>query len=384
MAGVLDKLRAKWDIAFGRYKVFFATEADHVRAAIEVLDEVRRKELNRVAGGSVVASHAFAGQELSYRLVACQDTKTGEIVGCVRITGALESSRIAASREEYRLDLFDEPTLARMVIFTRLAVLKAYRSTPASLVLLTQSFIAVLGEGAVAALFSCEPNLYPLYRRLGMQPLGPHHSSPSGGFRIPMICFPDRDYYREVDSPALPLLASLDYPAYEPIRRWYRETILGPGGPNLRFSLYQPAEDRAGGHRVLTEGLSPRGQAELLQNAVALRCRAGDVIIAEDDGGKAMGFVLRGTLGVAVRGRRVATIHEGELFGEIACVAEARRSAEVFADSDEAGIVLLSSNALQRLSDPRDQAAIWRTLARVVAQRLIAQTRPAAVGETAG
>lgn len=371
MAGALEKLALKWDILSGRYKVFFASEPDDVAACLSVLDEVRRQELNRVVGGSVVTSHAFAGQELSYRLAACRDTKTGQIVGCVRITGALETSRIPASREEYRLDLFDEATLAHMTIFTRLVVTRAYRKTPAALVLLTQCFKAVLAEGDVASLLACEPNLYPMYLRLGMRPIGPLHSSPAGGFRIPMICIPDRDYYKQVGTPALGLLSDLNYPAYEPMRRWYREAILGPSGPNLGFSLYDGKQNPE--HRVLTEGMSTKGASELVQNAMAIHCKAGDVVIGEDDGGKALGFVVRGSLDVRIGDRSITTLGPGEVFGELAVVADVRRSAALVAASDDTEIVLLSVAAIGRLSDARDQVVIWRKLARIVAQRLISR-----------
>jgi hypothetical protein len=43
-----------------------------------------------------------------------------------------------------------------------------------------------------------------MYIRLGLRPFGPLPNLPSGGYRIPMICLPGIDYFRQIRSPAAP------------------------------------------------------------------------------------------------------------------------------------------------------------------------------------
>ena len=151
---VLTALSAQLDLWLDRFDVFFATEPADVQGCLDVLEEVRRKELNRVAGGSVLASHALDAKG-DLRLAACRDSKNGKIIGCMRITPALAAKHEPESIAEYRLDLFDDALLAKMLIFTRLCILKEHRKTIASFGLFSKSFKARCDEGCTAACGCC-------------------------------------------------------------------------------------------------------------------------------------------------------------------------------------------------------------------------------------
>jgi hypothetical protein len=230
---LVKSLSAQWDLWLKRYKAFIVTDEEDIQACANVLEEVRRKELNRVAGESVLDSHAFSGEAVDYRLAACRDTRTNEIIGCMRLTKAQDAKSIPSSRDEYHLDLLEDELLKDMIIFTRLAILRPYRKTPAALVLMCFCFADTLEEGGQGVLMSCEPNLFPMYKRLGLRPIGPLHNSPSGGYRIPMICIPDLDYLKAIRSPCIPLLKSVDFTQYYGVRQWYRDVIVARKGMTL-------------------------------------------------------------------------------------------------------------------------------------------------------
>ena len=101
----IQALTSQLDLWLDRYQVFFATEKADIEGCLEVLEEVRRKELNRVAGASVLASHALDASKDDYRLAACRDAKSGQIIGCMRVTPATAARYEKASVDEYRLDL---------------------------------------------------------------------------------------------------------------------------------------------------------------------------------------------------------------------------------------------------------------------------------------
>ena len=376
MATLLQNLSAQWDLWTGRYKAFWATTEEDVRGCVEVLEAVRRQELNRVAGESVLDSHAFGDTKLDYRLIACRDTKTGQIVGCMRVTNALQTSAIQSSREEYQLDLFDDNTLNRLSIFTRLAVLRAYRKSPAALVIVGYTFAAILEEGGLGMLMSCEPNLFSLYIRLGCRPIGPLHNSPSGGYRVPMIGIADKDLFLEVRSPAMPLFKNIQWEQFENMRNWYRDLASKEGGIDVGVEFYKAsrAADAAAEFAPLTDGLSEKGRHSLLKNAMTIECSEGDVIAAEHDGGKAFGMVRRGIVNAVKEGKTVAILGEGDLFGEIASILNRNRSADLIAATPDTEVILFSVSAIKRLKSDSDRAVVWQNIAQILAQKVLTTT----------
>ena len=95
------------------------------------------------------------------------------------------------------------------------------------------------------------------------------------------------------------------------------------------------------------------------------------MLITENDGGKAFGFVRKGLVKVVIGGKTVVLLGEGDIFGEIAFILHTRRSARVVAASPDTEVVLFSESALNDLEKDADRAIIWRNLARVLAQRVV-------------
>jgi CRP-like cAMP-binding protein len=123
-------------------------------------------------------------------------------------------------------------------------------------------------------------------------------------------------------------------------------------------------------HAALTRNLSETGRAELLHNAIEVDCHPGDVVLNLGDGGRNMGFVLRGAVQAQIGERVVALLGEGELFGEVALALDATRIATLIAVGDQTRILLLSQTCIDRLKDPADRAQLWRNVARVLATKL--------------
>ncbi len=160
-----------------------------------------------------------------------------------------------------------------------------------------------------------------------------------------------------------------------------RGHALVPGAGGARGSdrprrrvLRERRRGRHGGapevHAWLTDGLSDKGRAELLRNALEVNCTDGDVVIAAGDGGRFLGFVLDGVVEVKAEERVVRMLGEGELFGEIALVLDRPRTVDIVAAGDDTRVLLLSQTALTRLSSGADQAQVWRNIAKVLARRL--------------
>lgn len=353
-----------------RYQAFPVRDESTQASALQVLDEVRRKELKRVHGRSALESAAFADADVRYQLYAVKDTQKDQVIGCLRATMAGQLAGIPESREEYHLDKVPPALLARAQVFTRFAILQPYRKTAASLVLLRRLYDDALAGGALVSLLSCEPGLYAGYLRLGFRPLGGVHQGALGGFRIPMVAIlHDVEHMRRIRSPMLRQLAQVELPLPEDAVQWYRtlEAREGPIDPGVAFYADDAAHDI---HTALTRDLTAAGRAQLLRNAMEVKCRPGDVVLGKGDGGRSMGFVLRGAVQVEDSQRIVAMLGEGELFGEMAVVLNTPRTATVVAVGEDTRVLMLSQTCLERLKHPADVTRVWRNLARVLATRV--------------
>jgi hypothetical protein len=352
-----------------RYAAFPVHDERARAGVLQVLDEVRRKELKRVHGRSALESVAFVDADVRHDLYAVKDTKKDQVVGCIRVTTADQVASIPESREEYHLAKFPPALLPRTHLYTRLAVLREYRKTAASLVLLRRLCDDALAGDTLAGLLSCEPGLYAGYLRLGFRPLGGVHQAASGGFRIPMVLIHhDIDHLRRIRSPMVRPLARVEGPLPQDAVRWFRmlEAREGPIDPGVAFYADDAATDV---HAPLTRGLTPAGRAALLRNAMEVKCRPGDIVLRMGDGGRGMGFVRRGAVQVDAGQRVVAMLGEGELFGEMAVVLDTTRTANVVAIGDDTRVLMLSQTCLDRLKNPADVIQVWRNLARVLATR---------------
>ncbi len=358
------------DYLTGRYEAFPVRDETNRAAVLQVLDEVRRVELKRVHGRSALESAAFVDADIPYELYALKDTRKDQMIGCIRVTKADQIGAIPQSREEYHLDKFPPSLLERTLVFTRLAILREYRKTAASLVLFQRLSEDALSGNTLASLLSCEPGLYGSYLRLGFRPLGGVHQGARGGFRIPMVILHhDAAYIHQVHSPLASQLDRHTGPLPQDALIWFRtlEAREGPIDPGVAFYSDGDANDV---HAPLTRGLTERGRAELLLHAMEIKCDPGHVVLSLGDGGRSIGFVVEGAVQAEIGGRAVSVLGEGEMFGEIAVVLDTPRTATIVAVGDGTRVLMLSQTCLDRLTDPADRAQVWRNLAQALATRV--------------
>lgn len=94
-------------------------------------------------------------------------------------------------------------------------------------------------------------------------------------------------------------------------------------------------------------------------------------MLARGDGGRNLGFVVEGALEVRVDGAVVSTLGAGDVFGELAFILGAARTADVVAAVPGTRVVLVSLSAVERL-DQADHTRVWRNLSELLARRLAA------------
>lgn len=359
MTNLIDTISLQWDLWIGQYRAFFPTGEEDLRASNALLPEMEQSR---------------SGADLPpapQRLAACLDTRSGEIIAALRLADANCLKSSIAVREQYSFEFFDDERLAGMAIITQQAIQPAYLKTPALTVLMSHCIIEVLKAGGETLVMSCDTGHFPLYKRLGFRPVGSLRKTSGGDYEIPMIFLPDHDYLTIINSPVVPLLRGVNYERYQPLCQWYYRLVRENSELQVGSAFYPETEEAFEGHRILTEGLSETGRHAFLKNAMVINCREGEVLMTENDGGKAFGFVRRGLVKVVIGSKTVVLLGEGDIFGEIAFILHSKRSAEVVAASEDTEVVLLSESAINSLETEADRTVIWRNLARILAQRVV-------------
>ncbi len=361
ITSLIDDLSVKWDLWIGQYRAFFPTEEEVLQACLSLME---------IVGGKNTQGDDYLPNSSS-QIAACQDTRSGEIIAALCLADALQLSGDTCWRTMYQLDLFDEDQLANMAIFVDMVIEEEYQKTPAAAVLISHCFIEILKAGGQAILLSCEADHFPIFKRLGLRPIGLQQESNRGINSIPMICFPDEAYFSTIHSPVISLLRGLDFLTYQGFQEWYKDLVKANQKLKIGSTYFPDSEEQFTGHKSITEGLSITDKKAFLRNAMVIQYNEEEVLLLENDGGKTFGFVRQGILKVMINGKPIVLLGEGDIFGEIAFILDSNRSAQVVAASPNTEVVQFSELAVNNLESEADRTTIWRNLARVMAQKLL-------------
>lgn len=348
--GIVEQISLQWDLWIGQYRAFFVTTEEDRLACQSLSDNL--------------SAPTVPGRQL----VACQDTRSGEMVACLFMENLAISS---ADPTEEPFAYLPAPYRKQAVKLSQLSFRNTHLNTPALPVLLSHCFVEVLKAGGLCMLMSCDPGHYSIYKRLGMRPVGGLQKGGESGFAIPMIALPDLDYLSIIHSPLLPMLRGVDFERYRPICEWYYHLVRDHKELQIGASYYPEDQNDFQGHHLITEGLSEEGRKALLGEALVISCGEGEELIKANDGGKSFGYVRKGLVRVVINGQTVVLLGEGDIFGEIAFILHTKRTAQVVSASAETEVVLFKASAIDHLKLETDRTVIWRNLAQVLAQRVV-------------
>ncbi len=353
--GLLKNISLQWDLWIGKYRAFFVTEAQDREACERLMNYDSNRPLPAPSG----------------QLVACQDTRRGEVIACLLLSDATARAEEAIRAFGY----VEAAYMPKLAVVSHLSFDSAYLNTPAVPVLLSHCFVEVLKAEGLALLMQCDPGHYSIYKRLGMRPIGPLQMGEGGDFQIPMIGLPDMEYLSIIHSPLLPMLRGVSFDRYQEICDWYYQLVRDHKELQTGTAFYPEDHADFHGHHAITEGLSEAGKAAFLKDAMVVACRQDEVLFAENDAGKAIGYVRKGLLRVEIGGQPVVMLGEGDLFGEIAYILNTKRTAKIVSASPETEVVLFQESAIDQLKDDADRTVIWRNLAQVLAQRVVVTSK---------
>lgn len=374
MRKLFHAVRFHYQLLTRRFVVRVLDGAD-ISDALALRARIFGDELRRAGRGTAVSPGDVDPLDAHSVHLGCFDTRTDHLIGAMRLTPAAVCMDKADYVREYCLDRLDAAIIPHTTIPSRLAVDPAYRRSPAALLLVCAAYRHSTDVAKDwLALITAEPGLYQMYLRLGWRTWGHCFNSGLGGYRVPMyVVNHDYAHLRTMRSPFYAEARRIGLPHETRGREWMAAHGFDqPIDPGLR--LVDPARWREYTCALFAD-LSPQACRELLRGAAHIHAQPGDCVIAQGDGGEQPGFLLRGHLDVMHGRRTLATIHEGQAFGEFATIKRMPRTANVMVAEPHTEIVLFRRHAFDDLSSPRDQARLWKNIARSLVNTLLAQSR---------
>lgn len=270
----------------------------------------------------------------------------------------------------------------------RLMVAPGSRGTPALNALVARAYADGLNSPAQFDFCTCAPGLVDLYEHLGYRRFTSNVVDPVIGYQVPLVLvLRDTEHLTAIRSPLLRILRHhpeagdggpvadwlrQTFPVRSVVRDWVEDEDL-----YWRFLADKVWSSAAGQASILSD-FTEDEQKKLFRSGTVLDCRKGDRIITTGTVGKEVFVVLSGLVEVRLPGREapLAVLDTGQVFGEIAFLADTTRSADVVAVS-EARILALSQNFLRRLmqTSPAMASKLLFNLSRTLCERLVTSNR---------
>ncbi len=280
-------------------------------------------------------------------------------------------------------------------ISSRGMVSKDWRGTPLMGRLVIHLYHVMKQYGVHFDFCHCRPSLVHHYEAFGARRYADNFVDPDAGYQVPLVSvLNDVGYYKRVN----PMLYGLSR-RYENDQRsvqWFYENL---GEKVSQFVSKYVSED---GYRRFLEqtrlerevplfhGLSARQVARFLEASTILHCKPGDLVVRQGEPSGELYVLLSGFAEVRREGsagtRVLATLSQGDVFGEMGVVRRRPRSATVEALS-EARVLVLSPVFFERIMRPMPEvtARVLFNLSRTLCERLDHTTRNwIGAGQSAG
>lgn len=271
---------------------------------------------------------------------------------------------------------------------SRLMVAPGARGSTALNGLIGRAYRDMLDSPVQVDFCACVPGLVDLYEHLGYRRFTDNVVDPVVGYQVPLaLVLRDGEHLSAIRSPLWRLLR--DHPTAGEggaVAQWLRERFpvtsvvrdwVDNEATYWRFLAEKVRAVAAGTASILAD-VDEAEQRRMFRSGTVLDCRKGDVIIPAGTVGKEIYVVLDGVVEVRLPGvgTPLAVLDTGQVFGEIAFITDATRSADVVALTD-ARLLVLTQAYLRKLmkASPDLAAKLLLNLSRVLAERVVTGNR---------
>lgn len=302
-----------------------------------------------------------------------------EVVATLRLTwGSAELP--ASQREQFSMDRFQAFPVESFSITSRLVVHPEWRGTAALGLLFSRGYEMLRERNSRINFCHCTPALVKLYEQIGYRRYAEAIVDPDVGYHVPLLLLSeDIAHLRETGSYFLRIARRWDNP--DETAAWFTqhfpEYSLGGAQATLRSDefVHSLAEKLFATGIPLFRGMSAADTEKFIEAATVLKCKAGDHIVRHGDVGNEMFLILSGAAEVRreIEGRdyTIATLGEGEIFGEMAFLSSRPRTADIVAITN-LDVLVLSQHFLKKLMKhmPETMIQVLFNLSLVLCDRL--------------
>ena len=307
----------------------------------------------------------------------------GQIVGTVRLNCRSKKKFPDVWEQRYDLEKFAPSFGDHISMTSRMMVAKDYRGSSVPAALVGAVYSAGREMGSKFDFCNCAPSLLEFYEQIGFRRFTDGFMDEDNGYHVPLVMLVrDTQYLRQVRSPLYRVARNFEH---EPeTGEWFQKTFPSHAGiANSRSrntdEFWKQLSDQLAAPPAecipLFESLSDEEVSGFLRSGTVLSLQPGDRIIRQGDVGDEMYIILSGVAEAVSRKEEqkhsLAIMSKGQIFGEVAFISTAVRSADVNALT-EMQVLIISKGFLTRAmrKQPEISAKVLFNLSLILAQRL--------------
>ena len=307
----------------------------------------------------------------------------GQIVGTVRLNCRSKKKFPDVWEQRYDIEKFAPSFGDHISMTSRMMVAKDYRGSSVPAALVGAVYSAGREMGSKFDFCNCAPSLLEFYEQIGFRRFTDGFVDEDNGYHVPLVMVVrDTQYLRQVRSPLYRVARNFEHEPETGV--WFQETFPSHAGiANSRTrnteEFWKQLSDQLADPPTecipLFESLSDKEVSNFLRSGTVLSLQPGDRIIRQGDVGDEMYIILSGVAEAVSRKEEqehsLAIMSKGQIFGEVAFISTAVRSADVNALT-EMQVLIISKGFLTRAmrKQPEISAKVLFNLSLILAQRL--------------
>jgi hypothetical protein len=312
------------------------------------------------------------------------DANKREIAAAVRLNTGLTDPSLAHLTQGF--GVFREFGVESLSLSGQLIISPKWASSMAASLALCAVYKLARQHGSRFDFSQCSPSLVPLYQRLGYRRFRENFVDEELGYQVPMVLLTeDFSHLTRVNSPLVKIARNMTNPVITGnwFARNFPDYALAPVPAAmadeefwhfLARKLNQPPTAGV----PLLEGLDYAEAMAFIRAGSVLNCRQDVPILKAGQFGREMFVILSGEVRVLAGPEKseVARLKRGDIFGELAYLSEAPRTADVVT-TDETELLVLNQEIVQRImvKMPAIAAKVLFNLSLILCERVGRSTR---------
>lgn len=324
--------------------------------------------------------------DASARQIYVAQSGVHEIVAAARVNTGLVGDNLSEIIQLDGFGPFREFNINALSLSGQLVISPKWASSKAASLALSAVYKLARQNGSRFDFSQCAPALLPLYQRLGYRRFRENFMDDVLGYQVPLVMVTeDYQHLARVNSPLVSIARGMNNSAET--GNWFSRSFSDYAHAPVEAAmaddefwhfLARKLNQSPTAGIPLLEGLSYPDAMSFIRAGSVLHCRKSMPIVKTGQLGREMFVILSGEARVLAGPDKaeVARLKRGDIFGELAYLTEAPRTADVVT-TDETELLVLSQEIVRRIMDkmPAIAARVLFNLSLILCARLGQSTR---------